>query len=285
MLSKEANRFVRGLCMAVIAISQQIGSRGSVLGELTARELGYRFMTGEQIIATTAARYNVSAEQVKWFDVHNPHFWERKTDSHRYLAFSRAVLLQEAAQDRLVVVGRSSSHFVPENCSGLRVRVVAPIASRIQQVAQDEQLQPAAADRRVRDYDAEVKARSQSLFGIDIDDAASYDLVINTARHPLPHLVAMLAAMAAQIDAEDIPDRRAALYDASIAAQVHAALVAHPKIRDAQVSVNCSSGCVRVSGPGLVPPWDELVIGVAQQIDGVASVEVGADEAPITFGA
>ncbi len=57
----------------------------------------------------------------------------------------------------------------------------------------------------------------------------------------------------------------------------------HPKIRDAQVAVDCSSGVVRVSGPGLVPPWDDLVIGVAQTIEGVASVEVGAEEAPITL--
>jgi osmotically-inducible protein OsmY len=71
--------------------------------------------------------------------------------------------------------------------------------------------------------------------------------------------------------------------DAAIAAEVHAALIAHPKIRDAQVAVNCSSGAVRVSGPGLVPPWDDLVIGIAQTIEGVASVEVGAEEAPITL--
>ena len=43
------------------------------------------------------------------------------------------------------------------------------------------------------------------------------------------------------------------------------------------------TGVVRVSGPGLVPPWDDLVIGVAQTIEGVASVEVGAEEAPITL--
>ncbi|MDB5108164.1 MAG: hypothetical protein JWM69_1105, partial [Candidatus Binatus sp.] len=32
--------------MAVIAITQQIGSRGAELGELVAKELGYKFMTG-----------------------------------------------------------------------------------------------------------------------------------------------------------------------------------------------------------------------------------------------
>ena len=50
--------------MAVIAISQQIGSRGIELGELAARELGYRFQTGDQLIAETAKRFNVSADQI-----------------------------------------------------------------------------------------------------------------------------------------------------------------------------------------------------------------------------
>ena len=80
--------------MAVIAISQQIGSRGAVLGELAAKELGYRFLSGEQLIAQTATRFNVSAEQMKWFDVHTPHFWDRqKSDGPRFAAFYRAVWL------------------------------------------------------------------------------------------------------------------------------------------------------------------------------------------------
>ena len=99
--------------MAVIAISQQIGSRGIELGELAARELGYRFQTGEQLIAETAKRFNVSAEQMKWFDVRNPHFWERKTESSRFAAYYRAVFLQAAAQDRIVFAGRGSA--MPDN--------------------------------------------------------------------------------------------------------------------------------------------------------------------------
>ena len=269
--------------MAVIAISQQIGSRGIELGELAARELGYRFQTGEQLIAETAKRFNVSAEQVKWFDVRNPHFWEGKTETSRFVAYYRAVFLQTAAQDRIVVAGRGSAHYLPEGGCGIRVRTMAPVAERIKQVEKDETLAAAAADKRVRDFDTEVKARTQSLFGQDIDDPAIYDLVINTARLPLASHAKTLAALAAHIDSEGNPERTKVMRDAAIAAQVNAALVAHPKIRDAQMSVNCSAGCVRVSGPGLVPPWDDLVIGVAQTIEGVASVEVGAEEDPVTL--
>jgi cytidylate kinase len=273
----------KGTDMAVIAISQQIGSRGIELGELAARELGYRFQTGEQLIAETAKRFNVNADQMKWFDVHSPHFWERKTDTGRFAAYYRAVFLQEAAQDRIVVAGRGSSHFLPEGGCGIRVRTMAPVADRVKQVAGEEKLGSAAAEKRVRDFDAEVKARIQTLFGQDIEDPAIYDLVINTARLPLASHANTLAALATHIHNDGNTKRMTCMRDAAIAAQVHAALVAHPKIGDTQMSVNCSAGCVRVSGVGLVPPWDNLVIGVAQRIEGVASVEVGAEEDPITL--
>src|SRR5260370_1113137 len=91
------------------------------------------------------------------------------------------------------------------------------------------------------------------------------------------------AAAATHIDSEGSPERTKCMRDAAMAAQVHAAMVAHPKSGDTQMSVNCSAGCVRVSGVGLVPPWDDLVIGVAQKIEGVASVEVGAEEDPVTL--
>ena len=193
--------------MAVIAISQQIGSRGIELGELTARELGYRFQSGEQLIAETAKRFNVNAEQMKWFDVHSPHFWERKTDTSRFAAYYRAVFLQEAAQDRIVVAGRGSSHFLPEGGCGIRVRTMAPVADRIKQVAKEEKLAAAAAEKRVRDFDTEVKARIQTLFGKDIEDPAIYDLVINTARLPLAAHATTLAALATHIDSESSPER------------------------------------------------------------------------------
>jgi hypothetical protein len=68
--------------------------------------------------------------------------------------------------------------------------------------------------------------------------------------------------------------------DAALAAEVRAMLMVHPKIGHAPLEVNCASGAVRVNGPGLVPPWDDLIGDVARGIDGVTSVEVNAEEAP-----
>jgi cytidylate kinase len=270
--------------LAVIAISQQVGSRGIEIGRLAAEQLGWRFMTGQELIAEAAHRFGVSEDQLLVFDLRTPHFWERlRSESHRYLAYIRAVLLKELAQDSIVVAGRTLAHQIPAVRYALRVRVIGPIAERIKSAAQEEQLSLAAAEKFVREHDRESKARSQTISGVDIDEPTLYDLLINSSAQPIESLARMLANAAREIDATADPSSRAALRDAAITAQVHAALLAHPKIRDAQISVTCRGGTVRLNGPGLVAPWDVLVSEVARAIEGVDAVEVGAEEPPMPY--
>lgn len=268
--------------MSVIAISAQIGSRANELGRLAAGELGYRFMSGEDLYAETSRRYRVTPEQLLILDERTPHFWERASaDIQSFAAFYRATLLAELARDRLVAVGRAVAHVMPHVGGGVRARVVAPFEARVKQVAIEEKLTPAAAERRVQHYDREVKARIQSVSGIDLDNPSLYDLVINTSVMPIEVLAGSLAALCRQLDERGDQSRWELLRDASIAQQVRAALMAHPKIRDAQIVVTCTRGAVQLNGSSLVPPWDELVHGVARQVEGVASVEVAAEEPPI----
>ena len=268
--------------MAVIALSQQIGSRGLELGRRAAQDLGYRFMSGDDLYAATSQRYQVTPEQLLILDERTPHFWERaKTDTQSFAAYYRATVLAEFAVGNLVAVGRAVAHVLPQVGCGVRGRVVAPFEARLKQVAIEEKLAPAAAERRVLHYDREVRARIQSISNIDIDDASLYDLVINTANHPMDALATTLTTLARQIDGCTDSGQWQQLTDAAIAQQVRAALLAHPKIRDAEIVVTCTRGVVEMSGAGLVPPWDELVHSVARQVEGVAAVNVAADEPPM----
>jgi cytidylate kinase len=268
--------------MAVIAISNQLGSRGIELGELCARILGYRFVTSADLVNETAQRYRVSADQLLVFDERAPHFWEWfTTDTRNFVAYIRAVILGELARDRVIVAGRTIAHTLPQCGCGLRVRTIGPFHERALRVADDERLAPPAAERRVRDYDREVRARTQSLSGVNIDDNSIYDAVVNTFSLPLESLADGLVALVRSIDQRAGPSNWRAMRDAAMTAQVRAALVSHPKIRDARIDVACNAGCVRLTGAGLVPPWNELVESVAREVEGVASVEVSAEEPPL----
>lgn len=267
--------------MAIIAMTQHLGTGASDLGQLVAARLGYRFLTSGQLISETSQLYNVTPEQLVIVDERRPHFWERlKTDTERFIAFFRAVVLKEMAKDKVVVVGRSVAHLMPDYGCGLRVRMTAALKDRIERVAVEEKLTATVAERRVRDYDREVRARLQTLFGVDTDDPASFGLVVNTSAMPMEILVSAIASCAEALDRSAGTQQWCRMHDAALAAEVRAALMFHPKIGHAPLEVQCADGVVHVNGPGLVPPWDDLVDHVVRQIDGVNTVEIIAEEQP-----
>src|SRR6185437_15258965 len=108
--------------MAIVAMTQHIGTHALELGRLTADRLGYRFITADEIIARSAKTYGIKPEELVIADERRPHFWERlKTDTERFVRFFRAAVLKEMAADKLVVIGRSVTHMMPPLGCGLRV--------------------------------------------------------------------------------------------------------------------------------------------------------------------
>jgi cytidylate kinase len=270
-----------GNAMAIIAITQHVGLHGADLARLTAERLGYRLLTSEQLVAATSRTYNVPAEALAIVDERRPTFWMRfKTDTGRFTALFRAVVLKEMARDQLVVIGRSVAQILPELGCGLRVRLCGPLKERTRVAAEEEKLTAALAEARVRDYDREVRARVQTLFGIDIDDPSNYNLVLNVFAVPLESSAALLACFAGEVDRNATAEQWGRMRDAALAAEVRAALLNHPKLGNAPLRVQCSGGAVQVVGLGIVPPWDDMVGEVVRRVKGVKSVQVHNQEMP-----
>jgi cytidylate kinase len=267
--------------MAIIAITQHVGLHGADLARLTAERLGYRLLTSEQLVAATSRTYNVPAEALAIVDERRPTFWMRfKTDTGRFTALFRAVVLKEMARDQLVVIGRSVAQILPELGCGLRVRLCGLLKERMRVAAEEEKLTAALAEARVRDYDREVRARIQTLFGIDIDDPSNYNLVLNVFAVPLESSAALLAYFAGEVDRNATAEQWSRMRDAALAAEVRAALLNHPKLGNAPLRVQCSGGAVQVVGLGIVPPWDDMVGEVVRRVKGVKSVQVLNQEMP-----
>jgi cytidylate kinase len=267
--------------MAIVAVTQHVGLHGADLARLTAERLGYRLLTSEQLVAATSRTYNVPAEALAIVDERRPTFWMRfKTDTGRFTALFRAVVLKEMALDQLVVIGRSVAQILPELGCGLRVRLCGPLKERTRVAAEEEKLTAALAEARVRDYDREVRARVQTLFGIDIDDPSNYNLVLNVFAVPLESSAALLACFAGEVDRNATAEQWGRMRDAALAAEVRAALLNHPKLGNAPLRVQCSGGAIQVVGLGIVPPWDDMVGEVVRRVKGVKSVQVHNQEMP-----
>src|SRR5579885_3238287 len=122
--------------MAVVAIAQQIGSRGLELGGLVAARLHYPLLGPDEIAAEASRDYNITPEVFSLFDERQPGWWERlTTDNVRLAAYFRAVILKHMSRCNIVVVGRSVPFLMPpDSRHGLRVRTVAPLNARVAEV-------------------------------------------------------------------------------------------------------------------------------------------------------
>src|SRR5262249_16019933 len=158
----------------------------------------------------------------------------------RFSALFRAVVLKEMALDQLVVIGRSVAQILPGVGCGVRVRLCGAIKERTRIVATEEKLTAPLAEARVRDYDREVRARIQTLFGVDIDDPSNYNLVLNVFALPLESSALILTNLANEVDHAATGDQWGRMRDAALTAEVRAALISHPKLGNAPFRVQCS---------------------------------------------
>ena len=83
-----------------------------------------------------------------------------------------------ARQGKAILLGRGANWFLDQRF-GLRVHLVAPFQQRVAAFAKSEGIGAAAAEKRLRDNDAEFRAYVRQFFRNDLDDPLGYDVILN----------------------------------------------------------------------------------------------------------
>lgn len=88
-----------------------------------------------------------------------------------------------------VVVGRGACKIAESMPKGFHIRIVAPLAWRVEQVSSFYEIPKEEATRRIRLMDAEREAFFRRYFNEDIANSDLYDLVLNQARLSMDTIV------------------------------------------------------------------------------------------------
>lgn len=261
--------------MAIVTISRGTFSGGEELANRLGAALGYRVYSRE-ILADAASRYGVSEESLRKALAEAPRFWERfLRDRARYLAFVQEALCERVVGDRVVYHGHGG-HFLLQGVRHvLRVRLIAPMAYRVEQVGRRLRLGPEEAARHVERVDAERVRWTQFLYGKDWHDPALYDLVINLEQVDMEGACAAVAALAARPRFQPDDESRRSFADLHLGSRVRAALAADPGTSEAEVEVRASGGRVEIEAKIADPRLVERVIARARGIEGVVDVRYG----------
>ncbi len=173
--------------VSVITISRECGSEGTRLAELLAEELGFSFFDRE-VIQEIAKSAKISDRLLNTLDekglnmveesiaslVNERHLWP-----DQFLRHLMKVIGAIGRHGRAVIVGRGAN-FALSSSSNLRVRVIASLDRRVQNLSKKYQISYEEAHKLVLKTDADRRSFSRKYFYADISDPLHYDMIINT---------------------------------------------------------------------------------------------------------
>ena len=239
--------------MAILTISREYGSGGREIGRLTAARLAYRFVDKEQLFQDLEQAGRRWGRVAKELDEVCPTSWERYDWQYRgFVAELEALILEYAAADQVVIIGRGSPFLLQEVPFCLRVRLVAPLETRIEQIMGRERLNRAAAARLIAQVDGDRACYIRANYGADWDLDQAYDLTINTAGLAHDQVVETLVKALAGKDRLASPEAKARLKDVALAHRLKARVATDPRVLVPTLAVNV--GRRRPGGHRYHPP-------------------------------
>ena len=271
--------------MAILAISQEMGSGGAEIGMTVATRLGYTYVDNEELLGR-AQRYGLAEDRLARLVEDRPSWVERfDAETRRCILALQTVLYEFAQADNIVLMGGGGQWLLRGVPHALRTRIVAPFSERVTRLTATlsaegrERVTPKTVAQFIRRDDIQKSARMRYLFDVDLKDPGLYDVHINTAVLSRAAAVQLLANLARQPDLATTEAGRQLVADRALASQVEVALAGHPDLRRRAINVESRQGAVTLELSSGADP--DVARSVAQGVAGVQSVALRTVEIPI----
>ena len=186
-----------------IVVSRENGSGGQAISRQVAKTLGFK-VYDKELIEMIAARAKIKKELIESLDEKIQDSVEEAVSGFlglqalpegAYIKSLTRVVLSIAYKGRAVILGRGANFIIP-SIHTLRVRIVAPMRTRVQNAIKFEH--PGLSPLKVRDkllkVHLERKEFVRKYFNKDISSANYYDLVVNTEVLNIPQAAHIIVA-------------------------------------------------------------------------------------------
>jgi len=234
--------------VAIVSVCRGTRSGGQAFAECLGDRLGWP-VVGREILQAAAADLGVSeADLARQFE-RAPRPWNRVATARRvYIVGVQAALAEHLTTGNLVYHGLAGRALLRGLPGVLRARLIAPLDARVRVLVEADGVDRDAAERHIREVDAERRRWVRMMYGEDIEDPVLYDLVINLATMSIEAACALTAAALQEPEFTVTEDLRAAYADFRLACRVKRALVTAPDTRGLPLEATAHGGVVEVSG-------------------------------------
>lgn len=185
--------------MAIITISRGSLSGGRQVAECLCDRLGCPCVADE-VLQEAARTLQVPEDAVRGKFETAPGLWSRLSrERERYVLAVQTALAEACTQGDLVYHGLAGQFLLRGLPGVLRVRLIAPLEARIGALrAANHGMSRQAAEDFIRNVDHDRERRVRSMYGLDVEDPALYDLTVNLRSLSLDASCAAIAEAAAQ---------------------------------------------------------------------------------------
>jgi len=172
-----------------IAISRQVGARGTTIARVVGAKLGWPVYDHE-LLEKLAAEMEVGINWLKCRDERTSSWLQERLASlsgdpmmsdgsfrHHLIR----VLFALACKGHCVIVGRGAAHTLPA-ATTLRVRLIGALEDRVRVMARQLNVDSEQAMRQVNRLDRERDRFVKQNFHRDPADPLQYDLILNSSR-------------------------------------------------------------------------------------------------------
>ena len=264
----------------VLLISRGTMSGAGMVGQCLSLSEGIRCVAREDLLATVNT-YGDLATRIAARVARAEQAYQEFSEIRRpYLILMRRALLEHARRGRLAYFGYSGHLLVPHIRHFVRIRLIAPMATRIARARESLGCSEAEARDHIRRVDQERAHWSRVMYGVDLRDPAGYDISLNLERLSLEGACDLLRRAIEQTDFQPTPDSVEQVENEYLAAQVLAALTADPATLNLDLGASASAGVVRLVGPHLSETEKSMALAVAGAVPDVREAVYEAGYAP-----
>jgi len=169
--------------MAILTIAREYGSGGKEIGKNVAGLLNYAYIDRKQILEDMKRVGTNWEEMAKYFDENQPTVVERYEWSYRgFVTLNQSHILNYALENNIVIMGRGGNFLLKGIPHALRIRTIAPIEKRVENVMKWQEIGNSENARWLIDkVDKEMAGAVYLIYGSDWDDPEQYDFVFDTS--------------------------------------------------------------------------------------------------------
>lgn len=235
--------------MAIVTISREMGSGGSIIARALADKLGYTLVDGDAILQV-AEKYGLSEEALETADEKPPAFVESLDARIEIdMLHIQQIILEYALKDNVIIYGRGGQDILDGVSCIFSTRIIAPFELRVERWAEREWLDPDLSRILVRKSDQQRAGFIKYYFDRDWNDPYAYDLIINTAKISEDMAVELICQGLQENNLRCLDEpSRTRLQDLLLRKRIEIAILKSAEIEGHHLQVNIDGSEIRLEG-------------------------------------